>query len=220
MAGATGAGKTTMLRALASEIPPEERLVTIESELELGLDRFPDLHPDCVALEAREANVEGVGVVSAAELVRMSLRMNPDRVLLGEVRGAEVVPLLNAMSQGNDGSMCTIHADSSANVFNKLALYAIQSPERLPLEATNLLAASAVDLLVWIAKTKSGRFVGSVRHVVEAVGTTVVTNEVFRPGPDGRAVPGDPIPTSLLADLEDEGYDRALHLRPDGWWPA
>lgn len=218
VAGPTGAGKTTLLRALAAEIPPEERIVTIETELELGLDRFPDLHHDCVALEAREANVENAGEVTAADLVRMSLRMNPDRVLVGEVRGAEVIPLLNAMSQGNDGSMCTIHSDSSASVFNKLALYAVQSPERLPLEATNLLAASAIDLVVWLAKTKRGRFVGSVRHVVEAQGRTVVTNEVFRPGPDGRAVPGDPIPSDLLAELEDAGYDPGLHLRPGGWW--
>ena len=216
--GATAAGKTTMLRALASEIPPEERIVTIETELELGLDRFPELHPDCVALEVRDANVEGVGAVTASDLVRMSLRMNPDRVLLGEVRGAEVIPLLNALSQGNDGSMCTVHADSSATVFNKLALYAVQAPERLPLEATNLLAASAIDLIIWIAKTKQGRFVGSVRHVTRAEGVTVVTNELFRPGPDGRAVPGDPIPMELLADLEDAGYDRSLHLRPGGWW--
>ena len=218
IAGPTGGGKTTTLRALATEIPPEERIVTIETELELGLDRFPDLHHDCVALEAREANVEGAGEVTAADLVRMSLRMNPDRVLVGEVRGAEVVPLLNVMSQGNDGSMCTIHADSSATVFNKLALYAVQSPERLPLEATNLLAASAIDLVVWLAKTKRGRFVGSIRHVIEADGRTVVTNELFRPGPGGRAVPGDPIPAELLEELEDAGYDHALHLRPGGWW--
>ena len=218
IAGPTGGGKTTTLRALAAEVPPEERIVTIETELELGLDRFPDLHHDCVALEAREANVEGAGAVTAADLVRMSLRMNPDRVLVGEVRGAEVVPLLNAMSQGNGGSMCTIHADSSATVFNKLALYAVQSPERLPLEATNLLAASAIDLVLWLAKTKRGRFVGSVRHVVEADGRTVVTNELFRPGPGGRAVPGDPIPADLLEELQDAGYDHALHLRPGGWW--
>src|SRR4029079_657652 len=124
IAGATGAGKTTMLRALASEIPPEERIVTIARERELVVDRYPELHPDCVALEAREANVEGVGEVTAAELVRMSLRMNPDRVIVGEARGYEVLTMLNAMSQGNDCSMCTIHTDSSGGVFRKLALYA------------------------------------------------------------------------------------------------
>ncbi len=216
IAGATGAGKTTMLRALASEIPPEERIITIESELELGLNRFPDLHPDCVALEAREANVEGVGEVTPAQLVRMSLRMNPDRVIVGEVRGAEVIPMLNAMSQGNDGSMCTIHADSSGTVFNKLALYALQSPERLPMEATNLLASAAINLLVFITKSRDGRYVSSVRQVVSADGPRVVTNEIFRPGPDGRARPGIPIPTDLLDDLTASGYDPALYR--DGLW--
>jgi Flp pilus assembly CpaF family ATPase len=214
IAGATGAGKTTMLRALASEVPPHERIVTIETELELGLNRFPDLHPDCVALEAREANVEGVGEVTPAQLVRMSLRMNPDRVIVGEVRGAEVIPMLNAMSQGNDGSMCTIHADSSATVFNKLALYALQSPERLPLEATNQLAAAAIDLLVFIGKGRTGRFVSSVRQVLAADGPRVVTNELYRPGSDGRARPGVPIPTDLLDDLVAFGYDASAHVSP------
>ena len=218
IAGATGAGKTTMLRALASEIPPHERIVTIETELELGLNRFPELHPDCVALEAREHNVEGVGEITAADLVRASLRMNPDRVILGEVRGAEVIPMLNAMSQGNDGSMCTIHADSSSTVFNKIALYALQSPERLPMEAANLLAAAALDLVVFIAKTRDGRFVASVRQVLSADGRQVVTNELFKPGSDGRAVPDTPIPKDLLDDLIAEGYDPAFHQKPDGWW--
>lgn len=217
VAGATGAGKTTLLRALASEILPHERIVTIETELELGLDRFPELHPDVVALEAREANVEGAGTVTAADLVRMSLRMNPDRVIVGEVRGEEVIPMLNAMSQGNDGSMCTVHADSSATAFNKLALYAMQAPERLPMEATNLLAAAAVDLVLFLAKTRHGRFVASVRQVVGAEGPTVATNELFRPGADGRAVPGVPVPHDLLDDLVAEGYDPSLHHRPQGW---
>lgn len=218
VAGATGAGKTTMLRALAAEIPASERIVTIETELELGLDRFADVHPDCVALEAREANVEGAGEVTAADLVRMSLRMNPDRVIVGEVRGDEIVPMLNAMSQGNDGSMCTVHADSSATVFNKMALYAMQSPERLPLEATCQLAAAAVDLVVFIAKSRDGRWVSSVRQVVGVDGSKVVTNELFMPGPDGRAVPGVPVPHDLAAELSAHGWDERLHDRPEGWW--
>ncbi len=218
IAGATGAGKTTMLRALASQIPPEERIVTIETELELGLDRYAEVHPDCVALEAREANVEGIGRITAAELVRMSLRMNPDRVIVGEVRGDEVIPMLNAMSQGNDGSMCTIHADSSSGVFRKLALYAIQAPERLPMAATFLLASAAIDLLVYIAKTRNGRFVSSVRQVSGFDGSQVLTNELFRPGQDGRAVPAMPIPNDLLDDLVAGGYDAELHHNPNGWW--
>ena len=93
-----------------------------------------------VALEARPANLEEVGLISVADLVRRALRMNADRVIVGEVLGDEVLPMLNAMSQGRSGSMCTIHADSSAGVFRRLATYAVQAPERLPLEATMLLS--------------------------------------------------------------------------------
>jgi Flp pilus assembly CpaF family ATPase len=216
IAGATGAGKTTLLRALASEIPPHERIVTIETELELALDRFPDLHPNCVALEARESNVEGVGRVSAADLVRMSLRMNPDRVIVGEVRGDEVVPMLNCMSQGNDGSLCTVHADSSATVFNKLALYALQAPERLPVEATMMLAAAAVDLVVYISRGSTGRVVQSVREITGVEGSRVLTNEVFRPGHDGRAHPHAAISAGLLEELVAEGYDASNHRGATG----
>ena len=118
--GGTGAGKTTMLRALCAEIPPSERLVTIEDALELGLDRDREAHPDAVAMQAREPNVEGEGEVTQADLVRWALRMSPDRVLVGEIRGAEVIPMCNAMSQGNDGSMATLHASSSKGAFSRL----------------------------------------------------------------------------------------------------
>ncbi|MGD0638510.1 MAG: CpaF/VirB11 family protein, partial [Nitrososphaerales archaeon] len=148
--GAMNAGKTTLVRALAAEIPPRERLVTIEQAFELGLDQAPDRHPDLVALEARPPNSEGHGAVSMARLVRRALRMNADRVIVGEVLGDEVLPMLNAMSQGRAGSMCTIHADSSIGVFHRLASYAIQAPERLPVESTNLLIAGAVDFAVFV----------------------------------------------------------------------
>ncbi len=220
--GGTGAGKTTLLRALLNEVAPAERLVTIEDNLELGLHRHPDLHPDVVALEAREANLEGVGEVTMADLVRMGLRMSPDRVIVGEVRGAEVLPMLNAMSQGNDGSMCTIHADSSAGAFARIAMYAVQAPERLPLEATNLLVANAVDLVVFIAQhdTTSGRrrrVVASVREVVGADGPQVVSNEVFEPGPDGTSVPAAPLRPATMARLAAAGFDPTLLGRDRGW---
>src|SRR6266496_873840 len=112
IAGSTNAGKTTLLRALANEISPLERLVTVERALELGLDQFPELHPNVVAFEERLPNAEGVGGISMAELVRRSLRMNPSRVIVGEVLGDEIVTMLNAMTQGNDGSLSTIHANS------------------------------------------------------------------------------------------------------------
>jgi pilus assembly protein CpaF len=217
--GGTGAGKTTLLRAMAADIPPWERLVTIEDSLELGLERYPELHPDVVALEAREPNLEGQGGIGLAELVRWALRLSPDRVIVGESRGEEVLALLNAMSQGTDGSMTTIHASSSKGAFSKLATYAIQAPERLPLEATNLLVANAVDFVVFIAQDSSGRrFVSSVREVVDADGAMVVSNEVFRPGPGGRAVPGVPLRSETLDSLVEVGFDPELVQNPGGWW--
>ncbi len=216
--GGTGAGKTTLLRAMAADIPPTERLVTIEDSLELGLDRFGDLHPDVVALEAREPNLEGEGGVSLAELVRWALRMSPDRVIVGEARGEEVLALLNAMSQGTDGSMATLHASSSRGAFSKLATYAVQAPERLPLEATNLLVANAVHFVVHLAQDGDRRYVASVREVVDAEGPMVVSNEIFRPGPDGRAVPGAPMRSDTLDQLAAVGFDSGLLDRPQGWW--
>ena len=148
--GAMNSGKTTLVRALAAEIPSRERIVTIEQAFELGLDGMTKRHPDLVALEARNANAEGEGGVTMARLVRRALRMNADRVIVGEVLGDEILPMLNAMSQGRSGSMCTIHSDSSAGVFRRLASYAVQAPERLPLESTNILIAGSVHFVVFV----------------------------------------------------------------------
>jgi pilus assembly protein CpaF len=216
--GGAGVGKTTLLRAMAADISPAERLVTIEDSLELGLDRFGDLHPDVVALEAREPNLEGEGGVSLAELVRWALRMSPDRVIVGEARGEEVLALLNAMSQGTDGSMATLHASSSRGAFSKLATYAVQAPERLPLEATNLLVANAVHFVIYLAQDGERRFVSSIREVVDAEGPMVVSNEIFRPGPGGRAVAGVPLRDETLDQLVTVGFDPGLLGRPQGWW--
>lgn len=213
VAGGTNVGKTTVLRGLASHIPPHERLVTIEDTFELGLDRDSVAHPNVVAMQAREANLEGVGAVDQAELVRWGLRMGPDRVIVGEIRGAEVVPMCNAMSQGNDGSMSTLHSSTSRGVFTKLAAYAAQSPERLSLEATSLLVASAVHFVVHIAWASDGRrVVSSVREVVDADGPQVVSNEVYRPGSDRRAVTATPPRAETMDALVAAGLDpRVFH---------
>src|SRR6266513_2335855 len=150
IAGATNAGKTTLLRALANQIPSEERLITVERALELGLDHFPELYSNVVAFEERLPNSEGQGAITMADLVRRSLRMNPSRVIVGEVLGDEIVTMLNAMTQGNDGSLSTIHSNSSLEVFNRISTYAIQSAERLPVDATHMLIAGA-GLFVLIA---------------------------------------------------------------------
>jgi Flp pilus assembly CpaF family ATPase len=150
-----------------------------------------------------------------AQLVRRGLRMDPSRVIVGEVLGDEVLSMLEAMSQGNDGSMCTIHARSSQEVFSRVATYAIKSPQQLKVEATNLLVAGAVDFVVFIDQrdeTASGgqhrRWVSSVREVLDAEGTMVISNEVFHPDRDGRAVPGAPI--RCIGDLLLHGYDHPL----------
>ncbi|MGE5132928.1 MAG: CpaF family protein [Gemmatimonadota bacterium] len=211
IAGATNAGKTTLLRAIVNQIPAHERLITVERALELGIDHFPELHPNVVAFEERLPNMEGQGGISMADLVRRSLRMNPSRVIVGEVLGDEIVTMLNAMTQGNDGSLSTIHANSSLEVFNRISTYAIQSAERLPVEATHMLIAGAVDFVVFVEKrndySRGGRlrrFASSVREVTGVDGR-VLSSEVFAPGPDGRAVPHAPV--SCAAELAEHGYD-------------
>jgi pilus assembly protein CpaF len=211
IAGATNAGKTTLLRALANQIPAEERLITVERALELGLDHFPELHPNVVAFEERLPNMEGQGAITMAELVRRSLRMNPSRVIVGEVLGDEIVTMLNAMTQGNDGSLSTIHANSSLEVFNRISTYAIQAQERLPVEATHMLIAGAIDFVVFIQKrneySRGGRlrrYVHSIREVTGVDGR-VLSSEVFTPGPDGMAVPHAPV--SCAEELARNGYE-------------
>ncbi len=213
IAGATNSGKTTLLRALANEIPPVERLITVERALELGLDQFPELHPNVVSFEERLPNSEGLGAVTMAELVRRSLRMNPSRVIVGEVLGDEIVTMLNAMSQGNDGSLSTIHANSSMEVFNRIATYALQAQENLPVEATHMLISGAIDFVVFMRRTNDYESGGSLSRVVESVREVtgvdgrVMSSEVYAPGRDGRAVAHAPV--ECVDDL----------VRAGGWEP-
>jgi Flp pilus assembly CpaF family ATPase len=212
IAGSTNAGKTTLLRALANEIPTHERLITVERALELGLDQFPELHPNVIAFEQRLPNSEGQGEITMAELVRRSLRMNPSRVIVGEVLGDEIVTMLNAMTQGNDGSLSTIHANSSMEVFNRIATYALQADERLPIEATHMLIAGAIDFVVFIEKRNDyhlggtlRRYVSSVREVAGCDGR-VLSSEVFTMSAGGL-VPHAPI--ACLDELAAFGYEGA-----------
>ncbi|WUH93063.1 ATPase, T2SS/T4P/T4SS family [Streptomyces sp. NBC_00433] len=216
IAGATNAGKTTLLRALANVIPAQERLITVERALELGLDQFPELHPNVVAFEERLPNSEGQGAISMAELVRRSLRMNPSRVIVGEVLGDEIVTMLNAMSQGNDGSLSTIHANSSAEVFNRISTYALQARERLPVEASQMLVAGAIDFVVFVQRRNDYQHGGTLRRVVTSVREVngvdgrVLSSEVFAQGRDGVAMPHAPL--SCLDELLACGY------QPTGVW--
>ena len=205
--GGTGSGKTTLLRALINEIPPSERLVTIEDAYELGLDHFEHLHPDHDALQARPANVEGQGEVTLADLTRMALRMDPDRVIVGEVRGAEAFPMLMAMSQGNNGSMCTMHADSTRSVFPKLAAYVSMASTGLPIETVNLLLASALHFVIYISNSEHERRVASVREVVDSDGANIISNEIFSSNSQGELRRSFPLRESTREMLIHFGYD-------------
>lgn len=177
--GGTGSGKTTLLRSLINEVGSLERIVTIEDAYELGIERFEELHPDHDALQSRPANIEGHGEITLAELTRMALRMDPDRVIVGEVRGAEAFPMLLAMSQGNNGSMCTLHADSARSAFPKLAAYVSMASTGLPIDTINVLIASAVHFVVHIEVLDGVRKIKSILEVVSADGPTIVSNEVY-----------------------------------------
>ena len=213
IAGGTGSGKTTLLRALINEIPPAERLVTIEDAYELGINRFEDKHPDHDALQSRPANIEGRGEITLADLTRMALRMDPDRVIVGEVRGPEAFPMLLAMGQGNNGSMCTMHADSTKSVFPKLAAYVSMASTGLPVETVNLLIASAVHFVVYIDNSQRMRRITSIREVVDSDGVNIISNEVFQSRPDSTAAPAYPLREPTQSLLRDHGFDSTSHWR-------
>ncbi len=212
IAGGTGSGKTTLLRALINEVLPSERIVTIEDAYELGLDHFEHLHPDHDALQSRPANIEGQGEITLADLTRMALRMDPDRVIVGEVRGAEAFPMMLAMSQGNNGSMCTMHADSTRSVFPKLAAYVSMASTGLPIETINLLLASALHFVVYIDNSNAWRQVTSVREVVDCDGSNIISNEIFAVDPNGDLIKAFPLREATRELLAKYGYDDRREL--------
>jgi len=208
IAGGTNAGKTTLLRAMAAEIPPQERIITIEKALELGLREDRERHPNCLALESRPPNTEGAGGITMAQLVRRTLRQNPSRVIVGEVLGDEIVPMLNAMSQGNDGSLSTIHADSARETFNRISSYA-QQAEGLPRQVVHEMIAGAVEFVVFVGRdihggTRRVRTVLEVNGYDEQIG--VSASEIFGTDSSGNATRN----YNVLVQ-------RAERLRAAGW---
>jgi Flp pilus assembly CpaF family ATPase len=206
IAGGTGSGKTTLLRALLNEVPQNERIVTIEDAYELGLEHFADRHPDYDALQSRSANIEGEGEVTLADLTRMALRMDPDRVIVGEVRGAEAFPMLMAMSQGNNGSMCTMHADGTRSVFPKLAAYVSMASTGLPVETVNVIVASAIHFVVFIENHDGRRRVASICEVVDTDGNNIISNEIVSRMGNQRTRWPFPLRTSTRQLLEQHGF--------------
>ncbi len=164
VAGGTSAGKTTLINALSSAIPAAERVVTIEETAELRLEQ-----PHVVRLEARPSNAEGAGGVSVRQLVRAALRMRPDRIVVGEVRGGEALDMLQALNTGHDGSLSTIHANSARDALTRLETLVLFSTTGLPLDAVRAQIASAVDLVVHVARRAGG--VRRIEQIAELVTT-------------------------------------------------
>lgn len=183
VSGGTGTGKTTMLNILSSHIERSERVVTVEDAVELSLDL-----PNMIRLEARPANTEGAGQVTIRDLVRNSLRMRPDRIVVGEVRGAEALDMLQAMNSGHDGSLSTLHANAPRDALRRLETMVLFAGVDLPLRAIREQIASAINVVVQLARTRDGsRIVTSITEVVGLEGDVVSTAELFtRPhGVDG-----------------------------------
>jgi pilus assembly protein CpaF len=175
IAGGTGAGKTTLLNALSSAIPFDERIITIEDSAELLLQ-----HPHVGRLETRPANSEGTGGVTPRELVRNSLRMRPDRILVGEVRGPEALDMLQAMNTGHEGSLTTIHANDTRDALSRLEMMVAMSGFELPVKVVREYVASGIKLLVHLSRLKGGvRRVMRVTEIVSANNGEYQLQDVF-----------------------------------------
>jgi pilus assembly protein CpaF len=200
VSGGTGAGKTTLLNALASAIGRDERVVTVEDAAEL---RIP--HPHVVRLEARPSSVEGLGAVPIRQLVRNALRMRPDRLIIGEVRGAEALDMLQAMNTGHEGSLSTCHANGPDDALRRLETMVLMGEVSLPLLAVREQLTAAVDLIVQIARQgDGGRRIAVVSEVLDDVGRYGT-----RPIADGTRVFALPRRRSRLREGDGPGPRRS-----------
>ncbi|MDA1053210.1 MAG: CpaF family protein [Planctomycetota bacterium] len=175
ISGGTGAGKTTLLDALSAFIPHDERLVTIEDAAELIL-----MHPHVVRLETRNANTEGEGEVNQRELVRNSLRMRPDRILVGEVRGAEALDMLQAMNTGHEGALTTIHANDTRDALQRLEMMVAMTGYALPIDVVRQYICAGIKLVVHVSRLKGGaRRVTRISEIVGSDGGAYQLKDVF-----------------------------------------
>ena len=175
ISGGTGSGKTTLLNCLSNYIPEDQRIITIEDAAELALQQ-----PQVFRLETRPPNVEGKGEVTQRELFRNTLRMRPDRVIVGEVRGAEVLDMLQAMSTGHDGSIATIHANNPRDSLGRLEMMMLLSGVRLPEKAMRQYIANSLNLIVQLARHSDGaRRIVKITEITGMEGDTVLTQDLF-----------------------------------------
>jgi pilus assembly protein CpaF len=215
VSGGTGTGKTTLLNVLSSFIPEDDRIVTIEDAVELQLQQ-----DHVVRLESRPPNIEGKGAIGIRDLVRNSLRMRPDRIIVGEVRGGESLDMLQAMNTGHDGSLSTVHANSPRDAIARLETLVLMAGMDLPLRAIREQVSSAVDLIVQVTRLRDGsRRVTHVTEVQGMEGDIVTLQDVFlfdySAGMDtqGRFL-GKPIPTGIRPRFLDRFAELGIGVSP------
>ncbi len=216
ISGGTGSGKTTLLNVLSSFIPEEERIVTIEDAAELRLSQ-----DHIVRTEAKPANIEGRGQVTIRDLVRNSLRMRPDRIVIGEVRGGEALDMLQAMNTGHDGSLTTLHANTPRDALSRLETLVLMAGMDLPLKVVRQQIASAIDLIVQQSRMKDGsRKIIAVTEVAGMEGDTIVMTDIYKLDqtgvrPDGSVI-GELKPTGIrplfTSRLEAAGFKLSAEL--------
>ncbi len=189
ISGGTGSGKTTMLNALSKMIDPGERVLTIEDAAELRLQQ-----PHWLPLETRPPNLEGEGAITIGDLVKNALRMRPDRIILGEIRGAECFDLLAAMNTGHDGSMCTLHANSPRECLGRMENMILMGDIKIPKEAISRQIAESVDIIVQVKRLRDGsRRTTQITEVIGMEGDVIVTQDLFKfeyldEDPDGKII--------------------------------
>ncbi len=216
ISGGTGTGKTTLLNMLSSMIPEGERIVTIEDAAELRLHQR-----HVIRLEGRPANIEGRGEVRARDLVRNALRMRPDRIVVGEVRGAEALDMLQAMNTGHDGSLTTLHANAPRDALSRVETMVLMAGLDLPVRAIREQSAAALDVLVHISRMRDGsRRITSVCAVEGMEGDVVTLSEVFTYDYDAPAVApgverGRLVATGVRPKLCEALHDRGVELPSD-----
>ncbi|MCI0518344.1 MAG: CpaF family protein [Woeseiaceae bacterium] len=212
VSGGTGAGKTTMLNILSGFIPERERIVTIEDSAELQLQQ-----PHVVRLETRPPNIEGKGEVTARDLVRNSLRMRPERIIVGEVRGGEALDMLQAMNTGHDGSITTIHANSPRDALGRVENMVSMTGITFPIKALRTQIAAAIDVVIQVARLEDGkRRLVSVQEINGMEGEVVTMSELFRFERDGldenRNVIGSLRPTGIVPSFYKELRSKGIEL--------
>jgi pilus assembly protein CpaF len=202
VSGGTGAGKTTLLNCLSNFIPDNERIVTIEDSAELKLQQ-----DHIVRLETRPANIEGQGAVTARDLVRNALRMRPDRIVIGEVRGGEALDMMQAMNTGHDGSISTVHANSARDALSRLETMMLMAGINLPERALREQVASALDVIVQLTRLSDGsRKVVEFAEVTGMEGSTITTQTIFKfdqRGVENGKVIGEFVATGVMPSFMD-----------------